>query len=88
MIVPSFEFLAFATAVALVLGISAKPLWRRSVLVAANLGFILTFTHDPLQLAPFAMLLVLGFAGVKLMEAYKREGISPKEYYWYTEQRK
>ena len=73
MIVPSFEFLAFATAVALVLGISAKPLWRRSVLVAANLGFILTFTHDPLQLAPFAMLLVLGFAGVKLMEAYKRQ---------------
>ncbi|KAE9367369.1 putative Asparaginyl-tRNA synthetase, cytoplasmic [Stipitochalara longipes BDJ] len=24
----------------------------------------------------------------ELMEAYKREGISPKEYYWYTEQRK
>ena len=24
----------------------------------------------------------------ELMEAYKREGISPKDYYWYTEQRK
>ncbi|KAG4431474.1 hypothetical protein IFR05_013046 [Cadophora sp. M221] len=24
----------------------------------------------------------------ELMDAYKREGISPKEYYWYTEQRK
>jgi asparaginyl-tRNA synthetase len=24
----------------------------------------------------------------ELMEAYKREGISPKEYYWYTEQRR
>ncbi|KAG9246997.1 asparaginyl-tRNA synthetase-like protein [Calycina marina] len=24
----------------------------------------------------------------ELMEAYKREGIAPKEYYWYTEQRK
>ena len=24
----------------------------------------------------------------ELMEAYEREGISPKEYYWYTEQRK
>lgn len=24
----------------------------------------------------------------ELLEAYKREGISPKEYYWYTEQRK
>lgn len=24
----------------------------------------------------------------ELMEAYEREGIPPKEYYWYTEQRK
>jgi D-alanyl-lipoteichoic acid acyltransferase DltB (MBOAT superfamily) len=42
------------------------------VLLAANLAFVLTFTRDPVQLAPFAALLAFGYAAVKLMERFKR----------------
>jgi D-alanyl-lipoteichoic acid acyltransferase DltB (MBOAT superfamily) len=66
--VPSFPFLAFAFVVALAINLSPKPDWRRSVLLVANVGFVLSFTHSPRQLLPFAALLAFGFAGVKLLE--------------------
>lgn len=69
--VPSFEFLGFAAVVAALINISSAAAWRRSILLLANLGFVLTFTHNPIQLAPFAALLVLGFVGMKIVEVYK-----------------
>lgn len=69
--VPSYEFLAFAGIVAILINLSAKAGWRRTILLLANLGFVATFTYDPTQLAPFAALLVLGFGSMKLMERFK-----------------
>lgn len=73
--VPSFEFLGFAAAVALLVHLSDSPRWRRAILVLANLGFVLSFTHDPIKLAPFAALLALGFVSLKLMESYRSRAI-------------
>jgi len=69
--VPSFEFLAFAAAVALLIHVSNAPAWRRTIFVLANAGLLLSFTHDPKQLVPFAALLTFGFVSVKAMESYR-----------------
>jgi D-alanyl-lipoteichoic acid acyltransferase DltB (MBOAT superfamily) len=66
--VPSYEFFAFAAVVALVINLSRSGGWRRGVLLVANLAFAATFSHDAAALVPFAALLVLGFACVKLLE--------------------
>jgi D-alanyl-lipoteichoic acid acyltransferase DltB (MBOAT superfamily) len=71
MIVPSFPFLAFAAAVALLINVSASATWRRFVLLLANVAFVLSFTHSPRQLLPFAALLAFGFASVKFLERRK-----------------
>ena len=70
--VPSYEFLAFAALAALAINVSDKPGWRRAIFVVANLGFILSFTHEIARLVPFAALMASGFASVKLMERYRR----------------
>lgn len=70
--VPSFPFLGFAAAVALLIHVSNNPNWRRAVFVAANLGFVASFTTSVVSLAPFAALLALGFASLKLMERYRK----------------
>jgi D-alanyl-lipoteichoic acid acyltransferase DltB (MBOAT superfamily) len=69
--VPSFEFLGFAALAALLINVSAAAGWRRAILLIVNLAFILTFTHDPGRLAPFAALLALGYAGLKIVYHYK-----------------
>jgi D-alanyl-lipoteichoic acid acyltransferase DltB (MBOAT superfamily) len=69
--VPSPEFLGFAALAALLINISAAGRWRRAVLLIVNLAFVLTFTHDPVRLAPFAALLALGYASMKIVERYK-----------------
>ncbi len=71
MIVPSYAFLAFAAVAALAINVSAAPAWRRAALLAVNLAFIASFTHDPLQLAPFAGLLAAGYGCIKLLEVYR-----------------
>jgi alginate O-acetyltransferase complex protein AlgI len=69
--VPSFEFLAFAAVVAVAINVSSAAGWRRGVLLVANVLFFLSFTHDPVQLAPFVGFLALGFAAVKTVEKLK-----------------
>src|SRR5579875_4110008 len=69
--VPSYAFLGFAALVALAINVSAKPWWRRTVLLVANLLFVLSFGRDPRQLAPFAGLLLAGYACTKLLERRK-----------------
>jgi len=73
--VPSYEFLAFAAIAALVINVSRSPGWRRPVWLVANLAFVLSLSHDPAQLAPFAGLLAFGFGSVKLMERSKRKAL-------------
>src|SRR5271156_5483977 len=69
--VPSFAFLAFASAVALLMNVSSAPGWRRVVFLLANAAFIFSFAQSPAQLAPFAALLGFGFVSLKLMERFK-----------------
>jgi alginate O-acetyltransferase complex protein AlgI len=67
--VPSFAFLAFTLAVAVLLLLLRRLGGsRRGVLLAANLAFVLSFGRDPRQLAPFGGLLLLGFLCLKLAE--------------------
>jgi D-alanyl-lipoteichoic acid acyltransferase DltB (MBOAT superfamily) len=73
--VPSFAFLGFAALVAIAINLSSRSAWRRAVLLVANLAFVLTFTRDPVQLAPFGLLLAVGYGGVKLMERVKARGL-------------
>ena len=67
--VPSFSFLAAAVLAALLHGLSSDRRWRSGVLLVLNLGFLLTFTREPLQLAPYAAFLLLGFAFVRRIGA-------------------
>lgn len=73
--VPSYAFLGFAAIVVLLINVSNAPLWRRSVLLAANIGFIVLLSHDIVQLAPFAGFLAVGFVCLKLMERFKRPAL-------------
>lgn len=73
--VPSYEFIAFATVVAVLINLSSASRWRRAILLLANGAFFLTFTRDVLQLLPFGGLLLVGFAGVKLVERRKGKGV-------------
>ncbi len=57
--------------IAVLINISSAAGWRRAILLVANIGFVLTFTHSPSQLAPFVALLALGYASLKIMERYK-----------------
>ncbi len=68
MTVPSFAFLGFTLAVAVLLLLGRRGGWRRGVLVVANLAFVLSFSRDPGQLAPFGGLLLLGFLFLKSAE--------------------
>ncbi|TDN67454.1 MBOAT family O-acyltransferase [Paraburkholderia sp. BL10I2N1] len=69
MIVPSFQFLAFAAVAALVFNLSRSVRWQNLVLVLVNLSFLSTFSHDPAALVPFAAFLGVGFAGARAMQA-------------------
>ncbi|HEV3156199.1 MAG TPA: MBOAT family O-acyltransferase [Candidatus Baltobacteraceae bacterium] len=71
--VPSFPFLGFAAVVAGLVNLSAAAAWRRSVLLVANIAFLLSFVPNPVALAPFAGLLALGYVGVKIMERLKQK---------------
>lgn len=69
--VPSYAFLAFAAIAALLINVWPNLTWRRLVWLVANVAFVLTFTRDPAQLAPFAGLLAFGFVAVKLAQRRK-----------------
>lgn len=68
MSVPSFAFLGLTLVVAVLLIPRRLRAWRRWVLVIANIGFVLTFSRDPAELAPFGGLLLLGFACLRLAQ--------------------
>ena len=65
--VPSFLFLAFAAAAALVHGLFRARRWRMFVLLVTNIAFFLSFTRDPLQLTPYVGFLLIGYALIRLV---------------------
>jgi alginate O-acetyltransferase complex protein AlgI len=66
---PSPEFLVFALLLAGLLQIGRGIWWRRTCLLAANLYFLSTFSHDIVSFLPYAAFLALGFAAVRLQQA-------------------
>ncbi|MBS0332820.1 MAG: hypothetical protein JSS35_08645, partial [Proteobacteria bacterium] len=64
--VPSTAFLAVALAVAVLVNLFRDTRWRSGVMLVANLGFLTSFTHSPLALAPFAGFLAFGYAALWL----------------------
>jgi alginate O-acetyltransferase complex protein AlgI len=73
--VPSLEFLGLAIVVAALLAISERPRWRATVFLIANFGFVLTFSHEPTQLAPFALLLAGGYVAMRCVQTQKNPAL-------------
>lgn len=67
MAVPSFLFLAFAAIAAIVHGLSRARRWRMGVMLAVNAAFLLSFSHQPLALAPYLGFLLVGYALVRMI---------------------
>ena len=61
MIVPSFQFLAFAAVGALLFNLGRASWWRQAVLLLWNLAFLASFTHNPTALVPFAGFILFGY---------------------------
>jgi D-alanyl-lipoteichoic acid acyltransferase DltB (MBOAT superfamily) len=66
MIVPSFSFLLFAAAAALVFNLGAAAWWRRSVLLIVNLAFLVSSSPDPFSFLPLAGFIALGFIAQRI----------------------
>lgn len=76
MSVPSFQFLGFAVLFALIVNLSRHTLWRSLTMLAANLCFLLSFSHAPRALAPFALFIATSYL---LLEVVRRK---PKAMFW------
>ncbi len=66
MIVPSIGFLAFAGLAAIVFNLSAAQGWRQAVLLAVNVVFLTSFSHNPVAFLPFAGFLALGYVTIRI----------------------
>jgi D-alanyl-lipoteichoic acid acyltransferase DltB (MBOAT superfamily) len=64
----SLQFVIFGLAVALVSNFSPSRVWRSIVLMAASLVFIGLLAHNPIVLLPLIGFLLLGYAGIVLLE--------------------
>ena len=67
--VPSWAFLGFSLAAAILFNLSAAAWWRRSILLATNLAFLLSFSNQPKAYLPFAAFLCIGYSGTSLILA-------------------
>lgn len=67
MTIASFEFLGFALVVALCYNALRGVAWRKLVLLAANLVFLASFSHNPVSFLPLAAFLALGYLAIRLM---------------------
>ncbi len=65
-IVPSVPFLGFAVVAAVVFNLGAASWWRRLVLLAVNVVFLASFSHDIAAFLPFIGFLALGFVAQRL----------------------
>jgi alginate O-acetyltransferase complex protein AlgI len=70
--VPSLTFLGFTALVAALLYVWRASWWRDAVLLATNIGFLATFSQNPLAWLPFAGFLALGYAGVRMLQSGRK----------------
>jgi alginate O-acetyltransferase complex protein AlgI len=66
--IASFSFLAFALAVILAYNARPSVQWRKWVLLAANLAFLLTFSQSVWAFLPFAAFVGFGYMSVRAMQ--------------------
>ncbi|MGA3159894.1 MAG: MBOAT family O-acyltransferase [Terracidiphilus sp.] len=64
----SFQFVAFGLAVAVVSNFSRSRVWRSIVLMVASIVFLGLLAHNPIVFLPLAGFLLLGYAGLVLLE--------------------
>ena len=64
----SFQFVAFGLAAALLSNLSRSRIWRSIVLLLASIVFLGLLAHNPIVLLPLIGFLLLGYAGIVLLE--------------------
>lgn len=67
----SWQFVAFSVAVVFIFNASRDPRWRASVLALANVTFIASQLHTPLQAFALALMLAFGYAATLLLRRWK-----------------
>jgi D-alanyl-lipoteichoic acid acyltransferase DltB (MBOAT superfamily) len=66
--VPSWAFLGFSLAAAILFNLSSAIGWRRGILLATNLAFLCSFSDQPKAYLPFVAFLCLGYGGARLIQ--------------------
>jgi len=64
---PSFQFLGFAVAGAVLFNLSGSLTWRRLILLALNLVFFALFVSGPVAALPYAGFLIIGYGCVLML---------------------
>jgi D-alanyl-lipoteichoic acid acyltransferase DltB (MBOAT superfamily) len=64
----SFQFVLFGLLAALASNFNRSRVWRSSVLMVASIVFLGLLAHDPIVFVPLIGFLLLGYAGVLLLE--------------------
>jgi alginate O-acetyltransferase complex protein AlgI len=64
----SLQFMFFGLIVAVLSNLNRSSVWRSIVLMAASLVFLGMLAQNPIVLIPLAMFLLLGYAGVALIQ--------------------
>jgi D-alanyl-lipoteichoic acid acyltransferase DltB (MBOAT superfamily) len=64
----SFQFVLYGLAVAILSNVSRKTAWRSTVLFLASIFFVALLANNPIVLVPLAAFLLLGYAGIVLIE--------------------
>jgi D-alanyl-lipoteichoic acid acyltransferase DltB (MBOAT superfamily) len=72
----SFQFVLFGLAAALLSNLSRSRVWRSIVLMGASLVFLGLLEHNPIAFLPLCGFLLLGYAGLKLMERGWSKGMA------------
>jgi alginate O-acetyltransferase complex protein AlgI len=77
MSVVTLPFFLFALLGALAYKLQRAVSWHQLVLLAMNIYFLSTFSHDPVGFIPLAAFLGVGFVGVRLMQSGQRRYFVP-----------
>ena len=74
---PSFQFLGFAVAGAVLFNLSGALAWRRLVLLALNLVFFALFASDVIAVLPYAAFLLVGYGSILILRARSSRVLFP-----------
>jgi alginate O-acetyltransferase complex protein AlgI len=69
---PSFQFLSFAFVAVLAYHLHRSAAWRQTILLAANLLFLASFSQGAWSLVPFAAFVILGYGALQWIRAFPR----------------